>query len=215
MADLYDISVLVHADTPPWPGDTPFSCKWPWLIANGAPVNVSSLTASPHLGTHADAPFHVRDGWPGAHELALEAFHGPAVVIDVTACDPEISTEALATALGRPLAESIPQRCRVLLRTGRTIADGRFPDSWPVLSEACARTLLSHGLRLVGTDAPSVDLKESRTLPLHHVLFAGNAMILENLDLRRVPAGAYELMAFPLKLLGADAAPVRAVLKQV
>lgn len=214
MARLYDISIMLHGDTPPWPGDTPFACEWPWLIAGGAAVNVSSITGSPHLGTHADAPFHVRDGWPAAHELALEAFHGPAIVVDVTDCGQEISAEALASALPRPLAEVVPRQSRLLLRTGRSIAGGEFPDSWPVLSHECVRSLLDHGLRLVGTDAPSVDPKESRGLPVHHMLFAGEAMILENLDLRDVPAGEYELMAFPLKLLGVDAAPVRAVLKQ-
>jgi arylformamidase len=211
---LYDISLTVDTDTPPWPGDTPFSCEWPWLIAKGASVNVSALTASPHVGTHADAPLHVRDGWPAAHELTLDAFLGPAVMIDVTGSEAEISADVLAAALGRSPAEVIPHRSRLLLRTGRTIADGEFPGSWPVLGEAAARMLLNNGLRLLGTDAPSVDLKQSRTLPLHHVLFAGNAMILENLDLRGVPPGEYELMAFPLKLQGVDAAPVRAVLEQ-
>jgi arylformamidase len=214
MTQLYDISVALHPDTPPWPGDTPFSCEWPWLIANGASVNVSSLGGSPHVGTHADAPLHVRDGWPGAQELPLAAFHGPAIVADVADHPGEISAEALARAVGRPMADVVPQRNRLLLRTGRTIADGAFPDSWPVLSDACVRALLSYGLRLLGTDAPSVDLKESRTLQLHQTLFAGDAMILENLDLRRVPSGDYELMAFPLKLMGTDAAPVRAVLKR-
>lgn len=210
---LYDISVTLHGDTPPWPGDTPFSCEWPWLIAKGASVNVSSLTSSPHVGTHADAPLHVRNGWPGAQELDLDAFCGPAVVFDGVEGDGEISVKQLTRVLGREPGDVVAQTPRLLLRTGRTIADGAFPDSWPVLTEECARTLLGFGLRLFGTDAPSVDLKESRDLAVHSMLFSGNAAILENLDLRRVPAGRYELFAFPLKLLGTDAAPVRAVLR--
>ena len=82
-----------------------------------------------------------------------------------------------------------------------------------MLDEECARALLGRGLRLLGVDAPSVDERESKALPVHHMLFAGNACILENLDLRRVPPGEYDLIAFPLKLMGLDAAPVRAVLK--
>ncbi|HEX6250449.1 MAG TPA: cyclase family protein [Gemmatimonadaceae bacterium] len=214
MARLYDISTTLHGDTPPWPGDTPFSCEWPWLIANGASVNVSSLTTSPHVGTHADAPLHVRDGWPGAQELQLESFCGPALVVDVTGEDDEISLDALREAVGREVETAVRERPRLLLRTGRTIADGEFPDSWPVLTEPCARALLGFGLQLLGTDAPSVDLKESRTLDVHVMVFSGNAAILENLDLRRVKPGEYELMAFPLKLLGTDAAPVRAVLRE-
>jgi arylformamidase len=213
MTRLYDISVTLHGVTPPWPGDTPFSCEWTWLIANGASVNVSSLTASPHVGTHADAPLHVRDGWPGAEELPLESFFGAAFVVDVTEEEDEISLEALTRALGREPDRTL-QRCpRLLLRTGRTIADGEFPESWPVLTETCVRALLEFGLQLLGTDAPSVDLEESRTLDVHRTIFAGNGAILENLDLRRITPGEYDLMAFPLKLLGTDAAPVRAVLR--
>jgi arylformamidase len=76
------------------------------------------------------------------------------------------------------------------------------------------KTLLGRGLRLLGVDAPSVDPRESKSLPVHHMLFSGNAYILENLDLRRVPPGPYELIALPLKLMALDAAPVRAVLRE-
>jgi arylformamidase len=77
------------------------------------------------------------------------------------------------------------------------------------------RTLVGRGMRLLGVDAPSVDPKDSKTLPVHNMLFSGNAYILENLDLRRVPTGAYELIALPLKLMALDAAPVRAVLRDL
>lgn len=104
---------------------------------------------------------------------------------------------------------------RILLRTGCTIGSGSFPESWPTLSEGCARTLLGRGLKLLGVDAPSVDERHSKTLPVHKMIFSGNACILENLDLRRVPAGTYELMAFPIKIMSLDAAPVRAILRDL
>ena len=63
---LRDISVTLNPDTPEWPGDTAFTCGWASLIGAGASVNVSSFTSSPHVGTHADAPLHVREGWSGA-----------------------------------------------------------------------------------------------------------------------------------------------------
>lgn len=104
---------------------------------------------------------------------------------------------------------------RLLLKTGRTIAAGSFPDDWPAVSESCARSLLGRGLRLLGVDAPSVDARESKSLPVHKMLFSDNACILENLDLRRTPPGVYELMAFPLKVMSLDAAPVRAILREL
>jgi len=204
----------VREGTPEWPGDTPYVCRWTSSISSGATVNLSAITSSPHVGTHADAPLHVRDGWPGSHELPLEPFIGRAHVIDVSAADGAIELAALAhwaTAAGLELGRAE----RLLLRTGRTIATGTFPDDWPVLSEGCARALLGLGVRLVGVDAPSVDARESKTLPVHHMLFDGGAYVLENLDLRRIRSGEYELIAPPLKLMALDAAPVRALLREL
>lgn len=201
---LRDISVSLQAGVPEWPGDTPFSCGWAGTIAEGSSVNVSSITSSPHVGTHADSPLHVRDGWPGSHELPLECFYGPCFVVDVSDQDRELDIT---------LFSSLPGTVeRLLLRTGRTIATGSFPEGWPTLSEDCARELLGRGMKLLGVDAPSVDARESKSLPVHKMIFAGNACILENLDLRRVEPGPYKLMAFPQKLMALDAAPVRAVL---
>ncbi|MCR4338748.1 MAG: cyclase family protein [Gemmatimonadaceae bacterium] len=212
---LYDISVTVNRDTPEWPGDSAFASEWSTTISGGDSVNVSVMRSSPHVGTHADAPLHVRDGWPGSHELPLDAFCGRAIVVDVTRSDGPITLALLAASMPGDLAERIGRSPRVLLKTGRTIATGHFPEEWPTLSEECARALLGHGARLVGVDCPSVDERKSKSLPVHHMLFSGNACLLENLDLRRVPAGDYELMAFPLKLMGMDAAPVRAVLREI
>ena len=203
---LRDISISLSATTPEWPGDTPWSCGWTATISNGASVNLSTVTSSPHVGTHADAPLHVRDGWPGVHELPIDAFYGPAVLVDVSGLTGEIGFDLIEPHIRGQTVE------RLLLRTGATIASGSFPDEWPTLSEACARTLLGLGLRLLGVDAPSVDTRESKSLAVHKMLFSGNAFILENLDLRRTPPGPYDIMAFPIKMMSVDAAPVRAIL---
>ena len=161
------------------------------------------------MGTHADAPLHVRDGWPGSHELPLDAFYGRAAVVDVSDSKEEIEIARIESAIGSGAVE------RLLLKTGCSIGSGGFPESWPSLSEGCARSLLGRGLRLLGVDAPSVDERHSKSLPVHKMIFSGNACILENLDLRRIPAGAYELMAFPIKIMSLDAAPVRAILRDI
>jgi arylformamidase len=161
------------------------------------------------VGTHADAPLHVRDGWPGSHELPLEAFYGPAIVVDVSNLEGEISFDQIAPRLARHRPE------RLLLKTGNSIASGSFPAAWPTLSESCARELIGIGMKLLGVDAPSVDQRESKSLAVHKMLFQDSAVILENLDLRRTPVGAYQLIAFPLKMMSLDAAPVRAVLVEL
>lgn len=208
---LIDISVAVRPGTPEWPGDTPFTCGWTWNIASGASVNVSQINSSPHVGTHADAPLHVKDGWPGSHELPLDVFIGPAVVLDVSDTAELIDLDRLRRASSEA-GVSFDGTTRMLLRTGRSIADGTFPESWPVLAETTARALLGYGVRLIGVDAPSVDPRESTSLAVHQMLFSGNAFNLENLDLRRVKPGAYDLIAPPQRLMSLDAAPVRAVL---
>lgn len=169
-------------------------------------MNLSHVAGSPHIGTHADAPLHVRDGAPASDELPMDAYCGEAVVLDVS--------DAPAGELPIRADDRRLEGCtRLLLRTGRTIAIGSFPDCWPALSAATASALTQRGVRLVGVDAPSVDERESKTLDVHHALFDGGAFVLENLDLRDVAPGRYELIALPMRLAGLDAAPVRAVLR--
>jgi len=203
---LYDVSVAVRVGTPEWPGDAPFDCGWTARIADGASVNLSSTSGSPHVGTHADAPLHVHDGWPASEALPLGAFLGDALVLDVS----DAATGPMAITPDDLRLAGVE---RLLLRTGRTIATGRFPADWPVLSAETAAALARRGVRLVGVDAPSVDARESKSLEVHRALFAGGAFVLENLDLRDVPEGRYELIALPQRLVGLDAAPVRAVLR--
>jgi arylformamidase len=203
-----DISVVVRPGTPEWPGDTPYSCRWAWRRSAGASVNLSAFSMSPHVGTHADAPLHVRDGQPASDALPLAAFIGPAIVLALEGLKGSIDMDALSQRLPRRVE-------RLLLRTGCTISGGAFPEAWPALTPACVRSLGARGLRLLGVDAPSVDDRESKTLDTHHALFEVGASIVENLDLRGVPDGSYELIALPLRVAGLDAAPVRAILVEV
>jgi len=203
---IHDVSVVVQPGTPEWPGDAPFTCGWTCRLAEGASVNLSHIAGSPHVGTHADAPLHVRDGAAGSDALPLDAFLGDAVVIDVS----DAPTGVFALDPDDPALSGCT---RLLLRTGRCVADGAFPRDWPVLSPQTAAALVRRGLRLLGVDAPSVDERESKSLDVHHALFDGGGWILENLDLRGVKAGRYELVALPQRLAGLDAAPVRALLR--
>jgi len=207
---IHDISVAVRPGTPEWPGDVPFQCGWTARMSEGGSVNLSSVTSSPHVGTHADAPLHVRDGWPATDLLPLEPFLGTALVVDVSASG--AGSGVVGLAADDRLLEGVQ---RLLLRTGRSIATGTFPADWPVLDHRVAMRLVERGLRLLGVDAPSVDERESKALPVHNALFAGGACVLENLDLAQVREGRYELIALPQRLVGLDAAPVRAVLREV
>ena len=99
------------------------------------------------------------------------------------------------------------------LRTDGWLDSARFPEQIPMLAPGVATLLGEGGTVLVGVDLPSVDQIDSKHLPNHHALDTAGIRILEGLDLADVPPGAYELIALPLKLVGADGAPVRAVLR--
>ncbi len=204
---MHDISVPFDAGTPEWPGDTPFSCGWSWEIAGGAAVNVGRIVTSPHVGTHADAPLHVRATGAGASHLPLAPFLGPARVVDVS------SVQGVITLVHLQRAGYNSETKRLLLHTGRSVAAGAFPTAWPTLDPQAARILTRAGLVLLGVDAPSVDERESKTLAVHHALFDGGAYILENLDLRGIAPGDWDLLALPMPVGAIDAAPVRALLR--
>lgn len=199
---LHDVSTPLGPGTEPWPGDTPFELTPTARIADGASCNVSAIRTSPHNGTHADAPLHVAEDGEAVDGLPLAPFIGPAVVLE--------RERALALA-GEDLARAVPRGHRVLLRSGRE-DPGRFPDRVPGLPVGWIEALAERAVPLLGVDLPSVDERDSRELPAHRACLRHGIQILENLDLRAVAPGSYRLVAPPLRIEGADASPVRAVL---
>lgn len=201
---LYDISLPLQPTTREWPGDQPFAVRFTWDQQRGDSVTVGALEMSTHFGTHVDAPLHVLpDGTP-AHELPLDAFLGPATLLDVSGADSV--TIAAIEERGQEI------RPRLLLRTGGWPDPARFPERIPLLAPDVPEYLLQQGVRLLGLDVPSVDQIDDPDLPIHRALIDRGIHILESLSLAGVPEGHYMLSALPLKLVGMDAAPVRAVL---
>lgn len=170
-------------------------------------MNLGRVTTSVHSGTHADAFFHFDDRGLTMEQLAPERYLGPAAVVDLTA--------KFAGSLGEitiaDLAEGVSAP-RLLLKTGAWPDSTKFPEAIPVLARGVAEWMQSRGVKLLGLDLPSVDAIDSKDLRNHHALQAADIAILEGLDLSAVEAGAYSLAALPLKIVGGDGAPVRAVL---
>jgi len=204
---LYDLSPTIRPETPVWPGDTPFGSRLTLATAQGDGVNLSAITMTPHLGSHADAPFHVDGRGEGIGELSIEPFLGTCRVHKVPPVPLIEPRHVEGIDLGNPR--------RLLFRT-ESVADRRaFAERFTALSPEAAALLAERGLLLVGLDTPSVDPFESADLAAHHALVRGGVAILEGLVLDGVPEGVYELIALPLKLAGLDASPVRAVLRTV
>lgn len=200
---LIDITPPVSPALAGWPGDTRFELSERWSPERGDACTVQRVTMSAHLGAHADAPLHYRAGGGDAASLPLDPFLGAARVIQCEGIAAIGGSEALWAAGAE----------RVLFRVLPEGAGAEFPESFAALTPDGARTLVRLGVKLFGTDAPSVDPVDSKTLEAHRVLGEGGVAILEGLNLAQVPAGEYELVALPMKWEGADAAPVRAVLR--
>jgi arylformamidase len=202
---IWDISPFISPDTPTFPGDTAYSQRWVARIGPASSVNVSAIAMSPHVGAHADAPLHYgRDG-EAIGSISLDPFLGRCRVVHAIDRGALITPAHLSHATG-----DLPPR--VLVRTcGR--APARWSPAFPAFAPETIAWLAGLGVRLVGIDSPSVDPADSKTLDSHQQLLAHDMRVLENLVLDDVAPGDYELIALPLKLLHADASPVRAILR--
>jgi arylformamidase len=204
---IYDITLPVHPGLAGWPGDAPYRLEWTCTRRGGAAVNLGQIALSIHTGTHVDAPFHFDDGGPTIDRVDLTPYVGPARVVDVSG-----RTLIRQADLAAIDCRSAP---RLLLRTGAWLDPARFPEVIPVMEGGLPDWMAEQGVILVGLDVPSVDALDSKDLPNHHALARHGIAILESLALADVPEGVYELMALPLKLVGADGSPVRALLRHL
>ncbi len=205
---LWDISPPVHAGSPVFPGDAPFQQVWAARIGPGCPVNVSTLTLSPHTGAHADAPLHYDDAGAAIGAVALEPFLGRCRVIHAIGVAPLVLWQHIAHAV----AELPP---RVLVRTCAQAPVDRWDGALTAYAPETVARLAALGVQLIGIDTASIDPAHSKTLASHQLVRQHGLRVLENLVLDDVPEGDYELIALPLKLTTACASPVRAVLREL
>ncbi|MCP3939134.1 MAG: kynurenine formamidase [Actinomycetia bacterium] len=203
--DLIDLSPLASPATAVWPGDTPLTREVLASLAEGSSVDLSTLHSTVHLGTHTDSWSHVVEGSETIDRMPLDAYVGPCQVVHV-----EVGRNELVTPDHLPDLLEAP---RLLVATGTFPDPDEFNTDFAAFDPDTPRWLAEHGGRLLGTDAPSVDVFSSRDLPTHHTCVERRLAILEGLVLAGVPDGVYELIALPLRLAGFDASPVRAVLR--
>ena len=204
---LYDITRTVHPHLSVWPGDTAYSVTPTLRIADGSPVNLTTLHLSAHTGTHADAYFHYEELGTHPAAMPLAAYVGRAKVVTVN--------KRHGPLMPSDFAETVLIGVERLLIHSHVsdISDELFPSEFPYLSVELIDFLATQGTKLIGLDSPSVDAFESKSLPCHHALHTHGIVNLETLYLRDVPDGDYYLIALPLKLDIACGSPVRAILQ--
>jgi arylformamidase len=195
--EIIDISVPIRTGMVTYPGDPEVRLERWSSIAEGAPANLSKLDFGVHSGTHVDAPLHFIHGAAGADELPLDVLNGPCEVVTV---------QHLDAAAVESVHEGVE---RVLFKTPNSElwAQDSFPEEFERLNGAAAKALVERGVRLVGVDYLSVGDEEA-----HHALLGAGVVPIEGLDLRGVEPGSYELHCLPLRLVGSDGAPARAIL---
>jgi arylformamidase len=204
MSRLIDISPTLSPRTAVFPGDVPLSRSVALAIADGANIDLSSITTTVHVGAHTDAPSHYAAGGVGISDRPLDRYYGPCQVMRVQVPrGGRIRPENLTEPVRAP---------RVLFHTG-TFPD---PDTWngdfAALSPELVESLAARGVVLVGIDTPSIDLADDKVLNSHRAVARLDLAILEGIVLDHVEPGLYTLIALPLPIEGADASPVRAVL---
>jgi len=203
---IIDISPLVDEAIAVWPGDVPFSREVSLDTAGGDHLTLSSIRTTLHVGAHADAPSHYVAGGEDIARRALEIFIGACEVVDAR------------RARGRPIVPSdidtMPiSASRILFRTDSFPDPRAWNEDFSSLSPELVEWLHDRGVILVGIDTPSVDPFDSKALEAHHALGRRGMTNLEGLILAHVEPGPYELIALPLRIAGADASPIRAVLR--
>lgn len=176
-------------------------------MEDGSPVNVGRITMSTHSGTHGDAPLHYSPAAPDIASVALDPYIGECLVVDAT-----------GVSGGRISVGDLPHidsADRVLFRTFERFPHDDWDSSFTAIDAEAIEWLALQGVKLVGTDAPSVDPQDSKTMDAHKAVLAHDMRILEGLVLDDVPKGRYELIALPLKIAGGDAGLTRAILREL
>ncbi|MDD5309929.1 MAG: cyclase family protein [Deltaproteobacteria bacterium] len=209
MIRIHDVSRTISPALAVWPGDAPPSLRHVVRKADGAGYNLTNLTLSPHTGTHADAPWHFDESGCRADGVDLARYMGRTHVVTVARKRGGIVPADLGNA-------DLAGLERLLVHTWVSdLEDSEWTNEFPYPTIELVDFLADRGAVLLGMDAPSVDAFDSEDLPCHHRLYERGMGSLENLMLRGVPDGIYDLAALPLKIAGACGSPVRAVLRDI
>jgi arylformamidase len=206
---IYDISLPISESLVTWPGQAPVSLSQISHLERGDTATVSHLQISVHGGTHVDAPAHFIRGGAGVETLDLDILTGPALVVHV----PEVNALTGDIVSGLPIPPGVQ---RVLFRTRNSEywvrAEREFKTDFVAVTDDAAHWLIEHGVRLVGVDYLSVAPFDA-LVATHQTLLGDGVVVVEGLNLSQIAPGIYEFVCLPLKIVGSDGAPARAILR--
>ena len=208
MSKIYDISPEISNSIAVWPGDTAFKHVINMDTNKGDHITLSSIMSTLHLGAHTDAPNHYYKTSKGISEVSLDRYIGKAQVIN-------INIPLNSRIKPKDIEHINISANRVLFRTSSFPDPNNWNDDFNALSSELINYLAKNAVKLVGIDTPSIDLFDDKVLESHNAVFHHDMSILEGIVLSDITEGIYELIAIPLKIKGADASPVRAILREI
>ncbi len=198
-----DISPILRTSTAVFPGDTPFSRSINMSFEKGEHLELSDIKTTLHVGAHTDAPSHYHAEGKTIDQRDLSHYLGACQVIEVRGNPERIGIDDFKEKILAP---------RILFKTNSFPNPDVWNENFSALSPELIHHLKKHDVVLVGIDTPSVDPATDKSLASHKAIYESDMAILEGIVLTHVPEGQYQLIALPLRIEGADASPVRAIL---
>lgn len=200
-----DITLTMSKEYPAWPGLMPFSIESHTNMEDGDAYNATHIQMNSHFGTHIDAPLHFLPDGGAIEALPLDYLLGPCRVFELDC----------PRAIGKKDLEKLDFSGveRVLFKTNnkKILHDNVFHEDFVGIDASGASFLAEKGVKVVGVDYYSVALWDE-AVEVHQILLKKNVVLLEGVDLTHVEEGLYQLIALPMKIKGAEAAPARIIL---
>ncbi len=203
---FHDLTLPLSPEIITLPGDPHPRFEAVKSIPRGDAYNLTAMTLGTHTGTHIDVPRHFYDDGMTIEEIPFDRLIGPARVIEITD----------HRAVDRPDLERHAVRPKeiLLLKTDNSslIVKDAFDPGFTYLTPDGARYLVEVGIRTLGFDYFSVEKLDNPIPEVHYLLLGNRIIVIEGLDLSRVAAGEYFMVALPLKVKDGNGSPTRVVL---
>ena len=208
---IIDISVPLHSKMTIWPDSPGFQLIPTSSMKSGSPYNNSKIECDVHIGTHIDAPLHFLSEGESIDHVSLEILIGPAHVIVI----PDANSITASVLDDQQIPRSTQ---RLLIKTKNSQIwqknDKSFHTDFVALKPDAAEWIVQRKIRLVGIDYLSIQPYHDGP-ETHKILLGHEIIILEGLNLSGILPGTYELICLPLKIMGAEGAPARAILRHI
>lgn len=200
---ILDISLEIAKNMIFYPGDPEFTLKSVLNMSKGDDLNLSEIKMGVHTGSHLDSPLHFIKNGESITDMPITRFYGNCLVIDLTYLNfgTEITEENLKS-------QNFDSNLIVLFKTkNSSVIRDKFREDFVVLSLDAARLLVRSKIKAVGIDYLSIGSPDT-----HKLLLSNGIIIYEGLTLDHIVPGMYTFIGFPLKIMGSEGAPTRAVL---